>query len=77
MSTMTISFAPIFFASVTPISPTPPAPMITSASSFSVGTFFSALNAVTPEQASGAACSGLRSPMSNRWRASGTSMCVA
>ena len=77
MSTMITSFAPIFLASVTPIRPTPPAPMTTTASSFKVGIFFSAENAVTPEQASGAASVGFRPLMSNRWRWLGTSMCVA
>ena len=34
-------------------------------------TFLSALNAVMPEQASGAACTGVSLPMSNKWRGCG------
>ena len=40
--------------------------MITVGSSLSVGTFFKALKVVMPEQASGAARSGGKSPMPNK-----------
>ena len=58
---------PIAWCNAMHIRPSPPAPMITIGSVVSVGpTFFNALNVVRPEQASGAARSGGRSPMSNR-----------
>ena len=66
MSTTMAEWPPIFRCKARHIRPSPPAPMMTVGSVVKVSTFFKAPKVVTPEQASGAARSGARSPMSNR-----------